>query len=223
MRLCFLCACVSVSGMHPNHTEAGYMLMTLYFLMLHFELIKCPLSKRKSTRDNSTKHVNVAYCPPLLHLFFEMSCFALACVCQLLSPLNHRAQTTRQMRDMLTSFPTTDTHIVEAIAMIHGIILANSLGFHAVQIEANSMEVINACAGQDTTWSETTTVYLECFSTKGMIGSVDFLHCIRKANEVAHVLAKFAYDNKLACNWVDEPPDFLIATLTNNVTILPNQ
>ena len=91
------------------------MLMTLYFLMLHFELIKCHLSKRKSTRDNSTKQANVAYCPPLLHLFFEMASFALACVCQLLSSLNHRAQTTRQMRDMSTTFPTIDTHIAKQL------------------------------------------------------------------------------------------------------------
>lgn len=47
----------------------------------------------------------------------------------------------------------------------------------------------------------------------GMIGS----------NEVAHTLAKSAYDNRLSCNWVDEPPNFLINALSNNVTIMPNE
>lgn len=33
-------------------------------------------------------------------------------------------------------------------------------------------------------------------------------------------LAKFAYDNDASCSWVDEPPDFLVNTPVNGVTVL---
>lgn len=99
--------------------------------------------------------------------------------------------------------------------MKHGLILANILDVHAIQIESDSSEVINACAGQDIIWSEAVAVYAECFITAGMIGSMEFLYCIREANEVAYNLTKFANDNNLSCNWVDEPWTFwLVASQT---------
>ena len=79
------------------------------------------------------------------------------------------------------------------------------MGFHSIKIESDSGEAINACSGHDRIWNGATTVYAECFIMAGMIGSVQFLHCNREANEVAHTLAKFAYDRNESCTWVDEP------------------
>jgi hypothetical protein len=43
-----LCVCVGVGYVHANYVEAGCMLMVFCIpLMLHFELIKNPFSKRK--------------------------------------------------------------------------------------------------------------------------------------------------------------------------------
>ena len=49
------------------------------------------------------------------------------------------------------------------------------------------------------------------------------MHCVRETNEVAHSLAKYAYDSNSSCKWVDEPPDFLVNAIANDVTILPMQ
>ena len=85
------------------------------------------------------------------------------------------------------------------------------------------MEVISACTGQESIWNEASTIYGKCFIMAGMIGSVHYLHCVREVNEVAHSLVKFAFDNNVSCNWVDEPPNFLVFALANNVIIMPNQ
>jgi hypothetical protein len=47
-------------------------------------------------------------------------------------------------------------------------------------------------------------------------------HCNREANGVPYELARIALQKKLTCNWVDEPPRFLLRTLVNDVTILQN-
>jgi len=47
--------------------------------------------------------------------------------------------------------------------------------------------------------------------------------CNREANGVAHELARVALQEKLTCNWVDEPPRFLLLALVNDVTVLQNQ
>ena len=66
-------------------------------------------------------------------------------------------------------------------------------------------------------------IYADCFILAGMIGSVEFMHCVRETNEVAHSLAKYAYDSNSSCKWVDEPPDFLVNAIANDVTILTIQ
>ena len=89
----------------------------------------------------------------------------------------------------------------EAIAMHQGLLLANTLGL-------NSIEVVNACAGYDRIWNKASAIYADCFIMAGMIGRVDFLHCVRETNEVAHSLAKFAYENDTSISWFEEAPDF---------------
>lgn len=96
-------------------------------------------------------------------------------------------------------------------------------GFHSIEIESDSMEVITASTGQERIWNEASVIYVECFIIARMIGPVHYLYCVREVNEVAHSLAKFAYDNNIFCNWVNEPPDFLANGLANNETIFRNQ
>lgn len=45
----------------------------------------------------------------------------------------------------------------------------------------------------------------------------------RETNEVAHILAKYAFENEVSISWVDEPPDLLVNAIVNDVTILPVQ
>jgi hypothetical protein len=49
------------------------------------------------------------------------------------------------------------------------------------------------------------------------VGIVSFSHVKREANKVAHVLAKECFLNNLSCNWVDEPPRFILGKIPNDV------
>ena len=52
------------------------------------------------------------------------------------------------------------------------------------------------------------------------IGKVEFKHCPREANQVAHVIARNSFDLRLSCNWVDDAPSFILQTLLDDVTIV---
>jgi hypothetical protein len=49
--------------------------------------------------------------------------------------------------------------------------------------------------------------------------SISIEHCNREANKVAHEVARLAMASKLSCNWVDEPPSFILEALVNDVTL----
>jgi ribonuclease HI len=107
----------------------------------------------------------------------------------------------------------------EAIAMRDGLELAKNLGCNAVQVESDSMEVINACTGEEMWWSSAAAIYAECVDSISVIGKVTFKHCSRETNKVAHYLARFSFDSKISCNWVDEPPSCILSKL-DDVTIV---
>ena len=75
-----------------------------------------------------------------------------------------------------------DAYTAEILAMKQCLMLANEMGLHSIQIESDSVEVINACSGQDRIWNEASAIYADCFILAGMIVSVQFSHCFREAN-----------------------------------------
>jgi ribonuclease HI len=112
----------------------------------------------------------------------------------------------------------TNPLMAEAIAMREGLKLANEIRCNMVQAESDSTGVIDACKGEDRWWDENAAIYADCVDLVTSIGDVSFSHCPREANKVAHELAKFSFANDLSCNWVDEPPSFLIDKLISDVT-----
>jgi ribonuclease HI len=110
--------------------------------------------------------------------------------------------------------------MAEALAMLHGLLFAHSLGYHDIVAESDSLEVINLCSGEDRIWNEATAVYADILSCVGAIGKVEFIHCVRDLNKVAHSLARDCYNSRVTCNWVDEPPSFILDSLLNDVMIL---
>jgi ribonuclease HI len=108
--------------------------------------------------------------------------------------------------------------MAEAMAMREGLALANTTG--SSWILAESMEVIQSCVGQDNWWGDSAAIYADCVDMSVSIGNVSFRHSFREANKVAHVLARESFCNKLTCNWVEEPPGFLLDDLLNDVTVL---
>ena len=67
--------------------------------------------------------------------------------------------------------------VAQALAMLHGLQLANNLGYSRIQAESDNWEVIQLCRGEERIWNEATTVYADIVSTAGSIGNVSFTHC----------------------------------------------
>jgi ribonuclease HI len=108
--------------------------------------------------------------------------------------------------------------MAEAMAMLHGLTLANSLGYTNIEAESDSLEVVNLCSGADRIWNDATAIYADIFSQAVSIGKIEFMHCGRDTNKVAHELARSCFMSSTGCNWVDEPPSFLLEKLLNDVT-----
>ena len=110
--------------------------------------------------------------------------------------------------------------MAKAIAMREGLELAIRLGCNKVMSESDSTEVIEAMNGSEGWWNASAAVFADCIDKVATIGVVSFRHIGRDANQVAHELARASYDSKQSCNWVDEPPSFILDRLLHDVTIL---
>lgn len=66
-------------------------------------------------------------------------------------------------------------------------------------------------------------VFDECQANWDWFDSISIEHCHREANQVAHVLARNLSLSKHTCNWIDEPPSFIIAKLANDVTTFSHE
>jgi ribonuclease HI len=108
----------------------------------------------------------------------------------------------------------------EAMAMREGLALATCLGCNNIIMESDSVETVEACTGAQTWWGESAAIFADYVDLAALIDQVSFKDCPREANEVAHELANNCFSTKSSCNWVDEPPSFIICKLINDVTIL---
>nr|XP_051210869.1 uncharacterized protein LOC127328299 [Lolium perenne] len=108
----------------------------------------------------------------------------------------------------------------EAMALREGLSLAHHIGCNNVIAESDSLEIVEACTGAEVWWGDSAPVSADCVDLMALIGTVQVQHCPSEANGAAHMLAKFCSSDKSSCNWVDEPPSFLLDMLVNDVTIL---
>jgi ribonuclease HI len=127
--------------------------------------------------------------------------------------------------DFITAASTFIPHVAssnmaEATAMLHGLSLANRLGYTHIEAESDSLEVINLCSGTDQIWSDAVAIYADILVQARGIGKVEFMHCRRDANKVAHEIAKNCLSSSTSCSWVTEPPSFILQTLLNDVMII---
>jgi ribonuclease HI len=110
--------------------------------------------------------------------------------------------------------------MAESLALKKGLSLAHSLGYNDLIAESDSVEVIESCTGEQTWWNECSAIFADIVDITSSFDKVTFKYCPREANKVAHELAKFSFLNNESCNWVDEPPSFLLNNIINDVTIL---
>ena len=70
---------------------------------------------------------------------------------------------------------------------------------------------------------EAAAMFAECVDIVSSIGKVIFKHCLRSCNQAAHALAKFSFTNKYSLSWLDEPPDYLVKELVDDVNVISTQ
>ena len=110
--------------------------------------------------------------------------------------------------------------MAEALAMKERLRLAITMGCNNIIAESDSLETIEACMGVETWWNASAAIFADCVDMASTIGSVTYRHCIREANKAVHEVARVCFHNKDSCNWVDEPPSFLLNSLLDDVTIV---
>jgi ribonuclease HI len=110
--------------------------------------------------------------------------------------------------------------MAEALAILHGLQLATNMGFTKVEAESDALEVIHMCAGDERIWNDATAIYAQIITIASSIGEVEFLHCNRELNSIAHLIASNSLSSRTSCSWVEEPPSFILQPLLDDVTIM---
>lgn len=108
---------------------------------------------------------------------------------------------------------------MEALAMQHGLALVLNCGCNSIVAESDNTEVIDACSRRHQWYDPVAATYAQCMETAGAIGKVEFRHVHREANGVAHELARMCFLDEFPCNWIDEPPSFILSALMNDVSV----
>ena len=78
--------------------------------------------------------------------------------------------------------------------------------------------MINFCDGQSQWWDVAAAIFAECSDTH--LGKVKFKHCFRSVNSVAPELARHNFCNKINLNFTDEPPDWIISKIVDDVIVV---
>ena len=95
-----------------------------------------------------------------------------------------------------------------------------SLGFNRLEAESDSSQVIDFFTWRTQLWDAASAIFVECVDTVSIIEKVMFKHCLRTANQAAHVLANHSYCNKISFFWLHEPYDVLANKLVDDVSII---
>ena len=111
-----------------------------------------------------------------------------------------------------------DAATAEASALRDGLLLAGEVGCNKLLVESDCMEVVEIMQNGGNSLGAAAAIYEECSFLCRSFSRVSFAHCPREANKAAHVLASLA-EGSSSDVWHEEPPDFLVSTLADDVTI----
>ena len=113
--------------------------------------------------------------------------------------------------------------MAEATALQSGLALIAGLQCVPVTVESDSLELVESFNGTIQVWSPYAAVLADCFHIASRIGSISMHHCNREANYVAHNLAGYAFVTDSTIFWDDDPPDFIISDIMNDVSLFNSQ
>jgi ribonuclease HI len=112
-----------------------------------------------------------------------------------------------------------DATAAEALALLKGLVFLLDIGVTRVTVESDSLEVIQACKSEVEVWSPHSAILYDCFSKAQEFDFIDFTHCNREANNVAHELARYAFTSNSVVRWDESPPSFILPFVLKDVTM----
>jgi hypothetical protein len=110
--------------------------------------------------------------------------------------------------------------MAEEYAFREGLILAQRIGCNNFIIQTDCVQVVETMQNGGFSATSSAAIFDDCIILWSGFGSVSIEHCNRKANQVAHELAKVSFCSGSSCTWVDEPPRFILSKLASDVTVL---
>jgi ribonuclease HI len=112
-----------------------------------------------------------------------------------------------------------DVLSAEIHALKQGLILAQIIGCNRIICCSDNMDVIQAMKEGGYSNCVAAAILDDCYHLATEFVKIEFEHNFREANMVAHELAKSAgrEDQHI---WLDEPPNFIIPLLVNDVTLV---
>ena len=112
-----------------------------------------------------------------------------------------------------------DPSTSEARALHDGLLLAGQLGCNRIEVNSDCADVIEVMKNGGNSLGPAAAIYEECSFLSRNFTEVLFSHCPREANVAAHVLASRAEETEPKV-WFEDPPDFLIHVLANDVSMI---
>ncbi|KAL5782307.1 hypothetical protein ACOSP7_007336 [Xanthoceras sorbifolium] len=106
----------------------------------------------------------------------------------------------------MTSFAgTLSPVVVEAKAIMFGLLISFEGGFFKLTLNSNSLSVVNNISGRNLLCSELGLMVEDIHQlVSNFQGEIVFSFAPRSTNRVAHYLSKLALENLCYCFWVDD-------------------
>jgi hypothetical protein len=114
-----------------------------------------------------------------------------------------------------------DAYTPEACALWDGMSLAEAMGCNKLIVHSDSSEVIEVMRNGGNTFSTAAAIFKDCIFFCREFTEVIFEHFPREANMAADPLASKA-DGPLPAIWKEDPPDFLVDVILNDVSVFSN-
>jgi hypothetical protein len=114
----------------------------------------------------------------------------------------------------------SDAATAEATTLRDGLLLAGQIGCNRIEVNSDYLEVMEIMQNGGDSMGAPATIYEECTFLCRNFTEVVFYHCPRDSNVAAHSVARFGV-GLMQTIWHEDPPDFLVSILANNVTIIP--
>jgi hypothetical protein len=95
------------------------------------------------------------------------------------------------------------------MAIRNGLYLAGRIRCNKVQVESDSSFVVESLQNPDGYAGSNIATMMECRQLALDFANTVYSHCLREANEAAHILACNSFSNRTSSLWESNIPDFI--------------